>query len=133
MTERAGLRGEGYSMGAAAADYDGDGHTDIYVTGYNSAALYRNRGDGTFEDVTRKTNALVNGWTTSAGWLDYDRDGRLDLFVASYIDLDLKTAPLPETGPCLYKGLTVACGPPGLAGGVNALYRNEGGGTFADV
>ena len=57
----------------------------------------------------------------------------LDLFVASYIDLDLKTAPLPETGPCLYKGMTVACGPPGLTGGVNTLYRNNGNGTFTDV
>src|SRR4051794_10469586 len=80
VTERSGLRGEGYSMGAAAADFDGDGFTDLFVTGLGSAALYRNRGDGTFEDVTQKTRAVVSGWTTSAGWFDYDRDGRLDLF-----------------------------------------------------
>ena len=55
------------------------------------------------------------------------------MFAASYIDLDLKTAPLPETGPCLYKGLTVACGPPGLQGGVYMLWHNNGDGTFTDV
>src|SRR5215207_4269271 len=84
VTERASLRGEGYSMGAAAADFDGDGFADLFVTGYGTSALYRNRGDGSFEDVTQKTRALVPGWSTSAGWFDYDRDGRLDLFVARY-------------------------------------------------
>jgi hypothetical protein len=65
--------------------------------------------------------------------VDYDRDGRLDLFVANYIDMDLKTAPVPESGPCLYKGVMVACGPPGLNGGKNILYHNNGDGTFTDV
>ena len=65
--------------------------------------------------------------------MDYDRDGKLDLFVANYIDLDLATAPVPESGPCLYKGVMVACGPPGLKGGNNILYHNNGDGTFSDV
>ena len=65
--------------------------------------------------------------------MDYDRDGRLDLFVANYIDLDLATAPVPESGPCLYKAVMVACGPPGLTGGKNILYHNNGNGTFTDV
>src|SRR5256885_3894127 len=56
----------------------------LYVTGYGGATLYRNRGDGTFEDVTQIRKTVAPGWSTSAGWFDYDRDGRLDLFVARY-------------------------------------------------
>ena len=74
-----------------------------------------------------------NRWNTGCAFVDYDRDGHLDLFVANYIDLDLATAPVPESGPCLYKGVMVACGPPGLQGGKNILYHNNGDGTFADV
>jgi hypothetical protein len=65
--------------------------------------------------------------------VDYDRDGKLDLFIANYIDMDLATAPVPESGPCLYKGVMVACGPPGLKGGKNILFHNNGDGTFTDV
>src|SRR5579864_2441034 len=52
VTEQAGVAGKGYSMGVAIADYDNDGHPDIFVAGVNQNVLYRNRGDGTFEDVT---------------------------------------------------------------------------------
>ncbi len=65
--------------------------------------------------------------------MDYDGDGHLDLFIANYIDLDLKTVPLPESGSCLYKGVLVACWPPGLPGGKNLLYHNNCDGTFTDV
>ena len=86
VTERAGLKGAGYSMGAAAADYDNDGFVDLFVTGYKIDRLYRNNGDGTFSDVTNKLPNVNDDWSTSAGWFDYDRDGRLDLFVARYMD-----------------------------------------------
>ncbi len=72
-------------------------------------------------------------WSSGCAFLDFDRDGRLDLFAANYIDLDLKSTPLPSSGLCRYKGLPVACGPPGLPGGKNILYRNRGDGTFVDV
>src|ERR1043165_2865976 len=85
VTERAGLRGEGYSMGVAAGDFDGDGFVDLYVTGLFGSTLYRNRGDGTFEDVPGKTKTFAPGWPTRAAWRDADRDGRLDLFVARYM------------------------------------------------
>src|SRR5918998_567682 len=91
VTEKAGVKGEGYSMGVAAGDYDSDGFIDLYVTAYGSNILYRNRGDGTFEDVTKRAGVAASGWSTSAGWFDYDRDGRLDLFVARYADWDFSS------------------------------------------
>ena len=135
VTERAGLTRTGWGQGVCVGDFNNDGREDLFVSSYGRNALHRNNGDGTFTDTAERAGVANNRtrWGSGCAFLDYDRDGRLDLFVASYIDLDLKTAPLPETGPCLYKGLTVACGPPGLAGGVNALYRNQGDGTFADV
>jgi len=72
-------------------------------------------------------------WGAGCAFIDYDRDGYLDLFAANYIDFDLESAPLPESGLCRYKGIPVACGPPGLTGGKNVLYRNTGKGTFEDV
>jgi enediyne biosynthesis protein E4 len=116
-------------------DYDNDGFDDLFVTYFGKNVLYHNNGDGTFTDVSEKAGVAGTGkrWNTGCAFVDYDRDGRLDLFVANYIDLDLATAPVPESGPCLYKGVMVACGPPGLNGGKNILYRNNGDGTFTDV
>ncbi|MGA9767972.1 MAG: CRTAC1 family protein [Blastocatellia bacterium] len=135
VTQKAGLIRTGWGQGVCAGDFDNDGYDDIFISYYGKNALYRNNRDGTFTDTAERAGVANNRtrWGSGCAFIDYDRDGNLDLFVASYIDLDLKTAPLPETGPCLYKGLTVACGPPGLTGGVNTLYRNNGNGTFADV
>jgi hypothetical protein len=135
VTTRAGLAASGWGQGACVGDYDNDGYDDLFVTYWGQNRLYRNRGDGTFEDVTSRAG-LMQGrarWGTGCAFLDYDRDGRLDLIVANYIDLDLAATPVPASGLCRYKGLAVACGPPGLPGGKNVLYHNRGDGTFTDV
>ena len=135
VTEKAGLSRSGWGQGCCVGDYDNDGNDDLFVSYYGQNSLFRNNGNGTFTDVTEKAGLKQSRqrWNTGCAFLDYDRDGHLDLFVANYIDLDLKTAPLPESGPCTYKGILVACGPPGLSGGKNILYHNNGDGTFTDV
>jgi hypothetical protein len=135
VTEKAGLVHSGWGQGVCIGDYDNDGFDDLFVTYFGKNVLYHNNGNGTFTDVSEKAGVAGDGkrWNTGCAFVDYDRDGYLDLFVANYIDLDLKTAPVPESGPCLYKGVMVACGPPGLIGGKNILYHNRGNGTFTDV
>ena len=134
VTESAGLKGKGYSMGVAAGDYDNDGFVDLYVTGVNYNQLFHNNGDGTFTDVTAK--ASVSGiipesgkaWSITAGWFDYNNDGLLDLFVVNYLDYDIHTAAL-----CNQEGVPAYCSPNGFQGTHNILYRNNGDGTFTDV
>jgi hypothetical protein len=135
VTARSGIAQSGWGQGACTGDYDNDGHEDLFVTAYGQDRMWRNRGDGRFEEVTAKAGfaRTRTRWGTGCAFLDYDRDGSLDVFVANYIDLDLATAPRPDSGLCRYKGIQVACGPPGLAGGKNALYRNRRDGTFEDV
>ncbi len=135
VTLKAGVAHAGWGQGCCIGDYDNDGWEDLFVTYFGKNVLYHNNGDGTFSDVSQKAGVAGNGkrWNTGCAFVDYDRDGRLDLFVANYIDMDLATAPVPESGPCLYKSVMVACGPPGLQGGKNILYHNNGDGTFADV
>lgn len=135
VTLKSGLGRAGWGQGCCVGDYNNDGWNDLFVSYYGQNVLYRNNGDGTFTDVTAKAGLLQSQtrWNSGCAFLDYDRDGHLDLFVANYIDFDIKTAPLPEAAGCAYKGIQVACGPPGLAGGKNILYRNNGDGTFTDV
>ena len=135
VTLKAGVAHSGWGQGVCVGDFDNDGWDDLFVTYYGKNVLYHNNGDGTFTDVSQKAGVAGKGtrWNTGCAFVDYDRDGRLDLFVANYIDLDLATAPVPESGPCLYKSVMVACGPPGLQGGKNILYHNNGDGSFSDV
>jgi len=133
VTERAGVRSEGYSMGAAAADFDNDGWADLYVTGVNRNILYRNRRDGRFVDVTEAAgvSGIVDGkklWSVGAAWLDYDNDGDLDLFVVNYLDWT------PENNQlCGTEGKRLSCSPTHYEKLPNLLYRNEGGGRFKDL
>ena len=85
VTEKTGLRGKGYGMGAAVGDYDNDGHMDLFVSNFGQSILYRNNGDGTFTDVTAQSKLDVQGWACSAGFFDYNNDGYLDLFVTRYM------------------------------------------------
>ncbi len=134
VTERAGLKGEGYSMGVAAADFDNDGWTDLYVTGVNRNILYRNNGDGTFTDVTEQAGVSGtdgNGkklWSVGAAWFDYDNDGLLDLFVTNYLDWSLAISKL-----CGNEGERLSCSPSLYSGLPNLLYHNNGDGTFTEV
>ena len=135
ITAKSGMTRSGWGQGCCVGDFDNDGLDDLFVTYYGQNVLYRNHGNGTFTDVTAKAGLLqkTQRWNSGCAFLDYDRDGHLDLFVCNYIDFDIKTAPLPEAAGCAYKGIQVACGPPGLNGGTNLLYRNNGDGTFTDV
>ena len=134
VTDKAGVGYPGWGMGAVAADFDNDGWTDLYVTCYGPNHLYRNNGDGTFADVTAKAGVGDPRWSTGAAFADYDGDGWLDLFVANYADVRLDA--LPEFGKgkfCEFHGVPVQCGPRGLPGSGDSLYRNRGDGTFEDV
>ncbi len=135
VTAKSGLMRTNWGQAVTVGDYDNNGFDDLFISCFGKNALYKNNGNGTFTEVAEKAGVANNQskWGSGSVFLDFDKDGDLDLFVSSYIDLDLKTAPLPETGPCLYKGLTVACGPPGLQGGVNMLFQNNGNETFTDI
>ena len=134
VTDRAGVKGDGYSVGVAVADFDNDGYPDIYVTGVNRNTLYHNNGDGTFTDVTGRAGVSGIGpngkklWSVSAAWIDYDNDGRLDLFVSNYLDWTFETSKV-----CGSPGRRLSCSPTMYKGEPNFLYHNNGDGTFTDV
>jgi enediyne biosynthesis protein E4 len=138
VTQKAGLARSGWGQGCCVGDYDNDGYDDLVVTYWGGIVLYHNNGDGTFTDVSQKAGLVQSGptprWNTGCSFLDYDRDGHLDLFVANYVTFDPARAPQPGSNQyCRYFGLSTGCGPQGLTGGTNILYRNRGDGTFEDV
>ena len=130
VTLEAGLAGVGYSIGAAAADYDNDGHVDLFVAGVRSNHLYRNLGKGKFADVTAKAGISSAVWSITGGWFDYDNDGLLDLFVVNYVKWSPEIAPF--CGDPVRK-LRAYCHPRFFDGLANTLYHNRGDGTFEDV
>ena len=136
VTARAGIGGRGWGQGVCAGDYDNDGHVDLLVTYYGDHILYRNNGDGTFGDVTRRTGLSLSSprWNTGCAFVDVNRDGRLDLFVSAYVAYaDAMRYPPGSRGNCTWKGLGVMCGPHGLEGSHNLLFRANDDGTFTDV
>ena len=137
VTEETGLLHTGWASSVTIADYNNDGHDDIFITYYGQNVLYRNNGNGTFTDVTAQAGLAYDGparWGSGCTFLDYDRDGHLDLFVANYLKVEPGRIPNPGDNPmCNYKGMPVNCGPNGLPFAQNYLYRNRGDGTFIDV
>ena len=134
VAAKAGVADPGWAMGVAVADCDNDGFDDLYVTCFGPNRLYHNRGNGTFEDVTEKAGVGDPRFSTGAAWGDYNRDGYLDLFVSNYVDFKLEDLPQFGKGKlCQYRGVPVQCGPRGLPGSGDILYRNNGDGTFTDV
>lgn len=126
VTARSGLVGPPYGMGAYVGDQDGDGWPDLYMTGYHGNRLYRNRHDGTFEDVTSRAGVeLAGSFSTGATFLDFDNDGRLDLFVGNYVEFDPSYkyfyAADKYPGPLAFRPLP------------DTLFRNKGDGTYEDV
>jgi hypothetical protein len=133
VTDRAGVAGEGrYAQGAFVADYDNDGWPDILVTSFGPNVLYRNKGNGTFENVAAAVGLESPGWNTGAAWFDADSDGDLDLFVAGYIAASERDV-LDAKRTLSWKGVEmVAFGPFGLKGAPDRYFRNEGG-RFVDA
>jgi hypothetical protein len=131
VTAAAGVKGDGrYGMGCACADYDADGDVDIHVTHVQGSLLYRNNGDGTFQDVTREAGLTTAAWGVSSAFFDYDGDGHLDLVVANYLRWSLET----EVDCFSRGGLPDYCSPLSYsAPAMDTLYRNRGDGTFQDV
>ena len=159
VTAETGLANERWGQGVCAGDIDNDGDEDVYVTNVGVNRLYRNDG-GRFTDVAGAAGVAVDSWSTGCAFGDYDGDGWLDLYVAGYVTLDLnKLPPSPVGGPspgagnppagsrpagmgaayapgaavCTYRGERVMCGPRGLTGAPDYLFRNDGGGKFTDV
>ena len=143
VTDKAGVANERWGSGVAVGDYDNDGRPDIYVTNFGVSRLYHNNGNGTFSDLAEKLGVARKGWSTGPTWGDYDGDGRLDLFVPGYVDIDLDNLPPNPTEAgkpggvgqnfCQFRGVPVMCGPRGLTGEGDTLYRQKSDGSFEDV
>jgi enediyne biosynthesis protein E4 len=134
VTDKAGVAGEGqWGSGVAVADYDGDSWPDILVTNFGPNVLYRNRGDGTFENVAKRAGIEAPGWNTGAAFFDADGDGHLDLYIAAYVNCTLDE--VLNAKPLLdWKGVEkVAMGPFGLPGAADHFFLSDGKGGFRDA
>ena len=136
VTDESALDARGYGMGVAAGDIDNDGWIDLYLTHYGPNQLFRNNGDGTFTDISRRSGAADHPdgtadpeWGVSAAFVDYDRDGFLDLYVGNYVSYNVATARTCTTSA----GAPDYCSPQVYPSQPDHLYQNRGDGTFEDV
>jgi enediyne biosynthesis protein E4 len=132
VSVQAGVAHRGWGMGVSTADYDNDGDPDLHVANFGPNAFYRNEGDGTFTETTAQVGVADSSWSTGSAFADYDLDGDLDLYVANYVEFDVHHRPRQEQ-MYMWKGIHVLRGPMGLPGAPDALYRNQGDGTFVEV
>jgi enediyne biosynthesis protein E4 len=130
VTARSGISGLRRGMGLAVADYDGDGRSDLFVSGYDTSVLYHNEGGGRFREVAGRAGVRGKLWGCSATFLDYDRDGKPDLFVSNYLEFD---AEKPGASPCHMYDDYPFCSISKFTGQPSSLFRNKGDGTFEDV
>jgi hypothetical protein len=130
ITEKSGLAGEGYGMGAATGDFDNDGNEDLYVTGFPHNHLYHNKGNCTFEDVTESAGVTASGWSASAAFVDVDNDGLLDLIVTRYLDWSFDNNPYCGEHLPGHRGY---CSPDIFRAISPILYHNDGAGHFSDI
>ncbi|MCH7885220.1 MAG: CRTAC1 family protein [Planctomycetes bacterium] len=133
VTDRAGVGFVGFGMGAAWGDYDNDGDLDLYVTSYGGNVLYRNRGDGTFDDVTQASGVQDTRFSTGCSWADYDRDGDLDLYVCNYVNFVFRDSDRRRTERQYATEQPYTLNPSAYPSQPNALFRNNGDGTFTEV
>lgn len=119
-----------YGMGVAVADYDNDGLQDLYLTGYPRNYLFRNTGDGHFQDQTQFAGVRADGWSTCAVFFDFDRDGLLDLYVCRYVKYNPRNEPY-----CGIKkeGWKTYCLPDVFDSASGILYHNVGDGKFKEI
>ena len=160
VTAAAGVANERWGQGVCVGDFDNSGTPDLYVTNFGPNRLYRNVGEGRFVDAAERAGVAVDSWSTGCAFGDYDGDGWLDLYVAGYVVFDVRNPPpsparrQPASGEgsvsqparggmgapytagapyCTYRTLPVMCGPRGLPGASDHLFRNNHDGTFTDV
>jgi enediyne biosynthesis protein E4 len=126
----AGVDDSSWGMGCTVGDIDGDGYRDLYVTNYGPNVLYHNQGGSTFANIAVSAGVAAADYSASAAFFDYDNDGDLDLYVTTYLVYDIES---PPDRICTYGGSQIYCGPQGLPGAGDVLYRNDGNKAFTDV